>query len=194
MPAEHPDRIDYRALRQQVKQQRRGRRTVRHQICLDTALLDEWTDLKDQERRETVASIDREPGKPDPTLRHGQLSTGDKLQDLEERIAAASVVAIFVVPDAEVQARRNTLWDEVRATDDAKKINDHAIAAARAVVVESFDHFEDLDGGRIPDDQYGVEDLKDLIAEWTQGQVFAVSGKITSRSAEAPELPLYERR
>lgn len=194
MPAENPNRVDYRALREQVKKQRRSRRTVRHKICLDTALLDEWAALKEIERAETVDGIGREPGRSDPNARAGDLPTSEKVRLLEERIAAASVAAIFVVPDPDVQAKRNAAWDEVRATEDAEKIGAHAVTSSKATVLEGFDHFEDAEGNPIPAEQFGLEDLKELMSDWTQGQIFGIAGEISNRSSEVPELPLSVRR
>jgi hypothetical protein len=194
MPAEHPDRVDYRALRKQVREQRHSRRTVRHPICLDAALYDEWSALKEVERRETVDGIGREPGQPDPTARAGDLPTSEKLRLVEERIAAASVVAIFVVPDPDVQAKRDAKWETIRAGDNTEAIAEHAVASSRASILEAFDHFEDADGNPIPAEQFGVEDLKELMADMTQGQLYGIAAEITRRSSEVPELPLSARR
>lgn len=185
---------DYRALRKEIRARRRSRRTVEHPICLDSALLDEYADLQEQDRRETLAGIGRDPEKPDPTRRAGDLDTKAKIAAVEEQMRANSVVGVFVVPDPEAMAKSIAEMGKVQDTEDRQKIEDYAIASARETVLNTFDHFEDADGNTIPAEAYGLEDLKELVADWTRGQLFGLTNRITNRATEVPELPLSGRR
>jgi hypothetical protein len=189
--------IDYRALRKQVKEKRKARRYVKHPICLDTDLYEQWSELEDQRRQATVASIGRDPEKPDPTARLGDSSNADKISDqikaLEEQIEAASLVAVFVVPTPEQQAERNASWALLGEDEHAKRAA-HGVTVARETILQAFDRFLDKDGNAIPPDEYGLEDLKELMEDWAQGQLFGLANEITNKSSEVPELPFSVRR
>lgn len=194
MPAEKLDHIDYRALRRQVRERRRSRRTIEHKICLDSALIDEWAALSDQHRREVVEGIGRDPEKPDPNARAGDLGTAGRLAEAVDRMDAASVLGVFVVPTPETLATWIAEAVEARDADNQKALQVYAITSARRTVLETFDHFRTLDGKPIPAEEYGAEDLKDMLEDWTRGQLIGLATAITDRGNEVPDLPLSGRR
>jgi hypothetical protein len=186
---------DYRALRKQVKEQRRSRRTLKYPICLDVSLLDELEDLNEQLRQEHVNAIGEADDKPPADGRAGGLTTEGRIGAVEEKIADASVVAVFDIPSPEMQAARAADWVDGQYDEKTAAVRGAAvIASARKTIYDSFSHWLDHDGHPIPADQFGLEDLKEIVEDWPQGMTFALSADITTRSTEGVDLPFSVQR
>lgn len=185
---------DYRALRKQVKEQQRSRRTLRYPICLDVSLIDELDELNEQLRQERVSSIgnDSEPAPPD---RAGSLSTEGRVEAVEQKMREASVVAVFNIPTPEQQAARSAAWIDGEYDEKSAATRTQAVlASARKTIFDSFSHWLSHEGTPVPADQFGLEDLREIVEDWPQGMTFALSGEITQRSTEGVDLPFSVQR
>ena len=185
---------DYRALRKQVKEQQRSRRTLRYPICLDVSLIDEIDELNEQLRQERVSSIGKE-GDAAPPERAGSLTTEGRIEAVEQKMREASVVAVFNIPTPEQQAARSAAWIDGDYDDKNAATRTQAVlASARKTIYDSFGHWVDHDGHMIPPNQFGIEDLQEIVEDWPQGMTFALSGEITQRSTEGVDLPFSVQR
>jgi hypothetical protein len=185
---------DYRALRKQVKEQQRSRRTLRYPICLDVSLIDELDELNEQQRQERINTIGKDD-EPVPADRAGALSTEGRIEAAEQKMRDASVVAVFAIPTPEQQAARSSAWiDGEMDTKTAAVRTVAAINSARQVIFDSFSHWLRHDGTPVPPDEFGLEDLREIVMDWPQGMTFSLSGDITTRSTEGVDLPFSVQR
>lgn len=179
--------IDYKALIRDRSGQER-RKPVRHVICLDPDLLSEMEEAE-QELRQALreASDDETPG---VDKRAGAVSpvtaAEERVQALEERIKAASIVGVFrpLAPEAIAKEIDKA---QKRAEDQPDQINELAFQSARETTLDTFEHFEGPDGKRIPD--LGKEDLEEILKGWHYGEIVGLGNKINAASLRSYDIP-----
>ena len=189
-----PDPIDYRALIQDRKAKDR-RPIVRHIICLDPELFAELEEAQEELQEEIRATIGQEDdSQPRRDRRAGGLSPRSqiesRIEEIEGRIAAASIVGVFKAYRSDVQ---NQHFDELEREREANPDQANALAEqyARKAIVDTFQHFEGPHRSRL---DLTVDDLRDMLETWTQGEVTTLGNKITRASVVAHEAPKSARQ
>lgn len=186
--------VDYKALIQDRKT-KQSRPIVRHPICLVPELYADLEEAQDDLRYWTVKAIDEDDDEERqfPTDRRaGSLSSTKgqvvdaraRVEAAEAKIAKASVVGVFKAPPSQKQAE---LGDELRREQEDKpdQANQVAMAHAARTVLAAFDRFE-VDSKRI---DLGLDDLKTVLEEWSEGELLSLATKVQNASKGAPDIP-----
>lgn len=165
----------------QDRKAKQTRPTYRHLFTLSPDLYAERTDLE-------AALADTPPRPVRPADGKGQQPRqgGDdpraalekSLKELDEAIAAQSVVAVFKALSADQMAAKVAEWD---------KADNTALEQARDLILECFSRF-------VTDEDLGRDDLAELVPTLTQGETYAIANRLTDLSVGEVDVPKSIRR
>lgn len=191
--------IDYAALMQDRRQKAdSARRPIRYPICLDLDLYAEKEAVEQAARDAQIATIgepetvgdDRQGGAGPNPLYLAAAKAEEAVAEVDQRIADASVYAVFRIPSPTRQAQ---LHDALALAQKERPDEKNAVVleSAIATITETFQRFETPD--RKPIDVLNRQHLVDDLEAWPEGVIIDLAQRIQTASLGVPDAPKSRR-